>query len=148
VCSLLVNTSQTEMDRFRAAHPVTAIDEDTPYVSVAQLWSGAQLSADKAPPAVVQFVKVAAASGDTLLPYYGLYRLARCLFKPNEEITVSTMNGVTSRFRTLFNGFRAQCFPATEPLYQVLDGLHRPFQVYKLALNAWYAPCSKLINKI
>ena len=89
VCSLLVNTSQTEMDRFKAAHSGTAIDEDTPCVSVAQLWSGAQLSADKAPPAVVKFVKAAARSGDTLLPYYGLYRLARCLFKPNEEITAS-----------------------------------------------------------
>jgi hypothetical protein len=130
VCSLLVNTSQTEMDRFRAAHCGTAIDEDTPCVSVAQLWSGTQLSVAKAPPAVVQFVKAAAESGDTLLPYYGLYRLARCLFKPNEEIAASTMNGVTSRFRAMFNGFRAQRFPATEPLYQVLDGLHKPYQVF------------------
>jgi hypothetical protein len=40
------------------------------------------------------------------------------------------MNGVTSRFRALFNGFRAQRFPATEPLYQVLDGLHKPYQVF------------------
>jgi hypothetical protein len=148
VCSLLVFTSQTEMDRFKAAHSGTAIDEDTPCVSVAQLWSGAQLSADKAPPAVEKFVKAAAESGDTLLPYYGLYRLARCLFKPNEEISASTMNGVTSRFRALFNGFRAQHFPAIEPLYQVLDGLHRPFQVYTLALNAWHALCSKFINKL
>jgi hypothetical protein len=148
VCSLLVNTSQTEMDRFRAAHPVTAIDEDTPCVSVAQLLSGAQLSADKAPPAVDQFVRAAAASGDTLLPYYGLYRLARCLFKPNEDISASTMNGVTSRFKTLFNGFRAQHFPATQLLYQVLDALHRPLQVHTLTLDAWHAPCSKFINKM
>jgi hypothetical protein len=132
VCSLLVNTSQTEMCRFRAAHSGTAIDEDTPCVSVAQLWSGAQLSADKAPPAVVKFVQAATESGDTRLPYHGLYRLARCLFKPNIEISASTMNGVTSRFRTLFNGFRARRFPATEPLYQVLDGrdLHKPYQVF------------------
>jgi hypothetical protein len=96
VCSLLVNTSQTEMDRFRAAHSGTAIDEDTPCVSVAQVWSGTQLSVAKAPPAVVQFVKAAAGTGDTLLPHYGLYRLARCLFKPNEEISASIDLGLCS----------------------------------------------------
>jgi hypothetical protein len=102
LCSVLVNTSQTEMDLFRAAHSGTAIDEDTPCVSVAQLWSGTQLSTDKAPPAAVQFVRAAANSGDTLLPYCGLYRLARCLRKPNEELSASTQ---TSRFRAPFNGF-------------------------------------------
>jgi hypothetical protein len=50
------------------------------------------------PPAVAVFVKAAAERGDTLLPYYGIYRLARCLFKANEEIAASTMNSVTSRF--------------------------------------------------
>jgi hypothetical protein len=87
VCSLLVSTTQREMDRFKAAHNGTAVDEDTPCVSIAQQWSGAQLSASNAPPAVLQFVRAAADSGDTLLPYYGVYRMARCLFKPNEEIT-------------------------------------------------------------
>eukprot|EP00953_Heterococcus_sp_UTEX-ZZ885_P010865 6316-Heterococcus_DN1.PRE.1 len=44
---LLVSTTQSEMDRFfKAAHNGTAVDEDTPCVSIAQLWSGAQLSAD------------------------------------------------------------------------------------------------------
>jgi hypothetical protein len=142
VSSVLVSTSQIEMSRFRTAHSCTAIEEDTPCVSVAQLWSGARLIADNAPPAVVQFVKAAANSGDTLLPYYGLYRLARCLCKPNEEISECTMNGVTSRFRTLFNGFRAQHFPATEPLYQVLDGLHKPYQV--CMLNSDCLPYGKL----
>src|SRR5687768_13016093 len=99
ICSLITPTMQTEMDRFRAAHRNTVIDKDTPCVSVAQLNSGVPLSADKAPPAVTEFVKAAAARGDTLLPYYGIYRLARCLIKPNEEISASTMNGVTSRFR-------------------------------------------------
>jgi hypothetical protein len=134
VCSLLVSTAQSEMDRFKAAHNGTAVDEDTPCVSITQLWSGVQLSASNAPPAVLEFVRAAADSGDTLLPYYGVYRLARCLFKPNEEITV---NGVTSRFRTLFNGFRVLHLPATEPLYQVLDGLHKPYQVCKLRLEAF-----------
>jgi hypothetical protein len=138
VCSLLVSTTHSEMNRFKAAHKDTAIDEDTPCVSVSQLWSGVQLSAADAPPAVLQFVKAAADSGDTLLPYYGLYRLARCLFKPNEEITASTMNSVTSRFRTLFNGFRVQHLPATEPLYQVLDGLHKPYQVCTLICKRSY----------
>jgi hypothetical protein len=120
ICSLLTPTLQTEMHRFRAAHCNTVIDEDTPCVSVAQLHSGIQLGADRAPPAVRELVKAAAARGDTLLPYYGVYRLARCLFTPNEEISASTMNGVTSRFRTLFNGFRARHLSETEPLYQVL----------------------------
>jgi hypothetical protein len=97
-CSLLTPALQTEMDRFRAARSNTSIDENTPCVSVAQLWSGVQLSADKVPPAVAVFVKAAADSGDTLLLYYGLYRLARCLFKPNEEISASTINGVTSYY--------------------------------------------------
>jgi hypothetical protein len=134
VCSLLVSTTQSEMDCFRAAHSDSTVDADTPCVSVAHLWSSVQLSAAKAPPAVAEFVKAKADSGDTLLPYYGLYRLARCLFKPNEEITAATMNGVTSRFRTLFNGFRVQHLPATEPLYQVLDGLHKPYQVCYVSL--------------
>jgi hypothetical protein len=129
VSSLLVPCTQTEMDRFTAVHPDTAIDDDTPCVSVGQLWAGVQLSAGKAPDAVAEFVKAAAERGDTLLPYYGVYRLARSLFKPNEEISASTMNGVTSRFRTLFNCFRARHLEHTEPLYQVLDALHKPYQV-------------------
>jgi hypothetical protein len=137
VCSLLISTTHSEMSRFKAAHKDTAIDEDTPCASLAQLWSGAQLSAANAPPAVLQFVRAAADSGDTLLPYYGVYRLARCLFKPNEEITASTMNGVTSRFRTLLNGFRVLHLPHTEPLYRVLDGLHKPYQVRKLRLQGF-----------
>jgi hypothetical protein len=68
ICSLLVSSTQAEMDRFRAARSNTYIDKDTPYVSIAQLWSGVQLSAEKAPPAVAVFVKAAADSGDTLLP--------------------------------------------------------------------------------
>jgi hypothetical protein len=91
VSSLLVPCTQTEMDRFTAVHPDTAIDDGTPCVSVGQLWAGVQLSGGKAPPAVVVYVKAATERGDTLLPYYGLYRLARCLFKPNEEISASTM---------------------------------------------------------
>jgi hypothetical protein len=114
VSSLLVPCIQTEMDRFTAVHPDSAIDDDTPCVSVGQLWAGVQLSGSKAPPAVAVFVKDAAERGDTVLPYYGLYRLARCLFKPNEEISASTMNGVTSRFRTLFNGIRARHLEHTE----------------------------------
>jgi hypothetical protein len=137
VCSLLVSATKTEMNRFKAAHNGTAVDEDTPCVSIAQLWSGAQLSAAIAPPAVLQFVRAAADSGDNLLPYYGVYRLARCLFKPNEEIAASTMNGVTSRFRALLNGFRVLHLPHTYPLYQVLDGLHKPYQVCKLRLQAF-----------
>jgi hypothetical protein len=137
VCSLLVSTTQSEMDRFKAAHNGTAVDEDPPCVSIPQLWSGVQLSAANAPPAVLQFVRAAADSGDTLLPYYGVYRLARCLFQPNEEITASSMNGVTSRFRALLNGFRVLHLPHTEPLYQVLDGLHKPYQVFKLRLQAF-----------
>jgi hypothetical protein len=39
------------------------------------------------------------------------------------------MNGVTSRFRALFNGFRARHLAETEPLFQVLDALHKPYQV-------------------
>jgi hypothetical protein len=140
ICSLLVPSTESEMDRFRAARTNTCIDADTPCVSVAQLWSGVQLSADRAPPAIAEFVKAAASNGDTLLPYYGLYRLARCLFKPNEEISASTMNGVTSRFRTLFNGFRARHFAETEPLFQVLDALHKPYQVcLQRLLLAWEA---------
>jgi hypothetical protein len=126
VCSLLTPTLQTEMDRFIAAYPDAVVDDDTRCVSVAQLWSSCQLSAGKAPPAIMQFVESAADRGDTLLPYYGIYRLARCLFKPNEEISASTMNGVTSRFKSLFNGFRVRHLPATEPL---LDALHKPYQV-------------------
>jgi hypothetical protein len=136
VSSLLVPSTQTEMDRFTAAYPDTAVDDDTPCVSVGQLWAGVQLSGDKAPPAVAVFVKAAVNNGDTLLPYYGLYRLARCLFKPKEEISASTMNGVTSRFRTLFNGFRARHLDFTEPMYQVLDGLHKPYQVCLIAFES------------
>jgi hypothetical protein len=142
VCNLLVSTTQSEMDRFKAAHKDTAIDEDTPCVSVAQLWSGVQLSAAYVPPAVFQFVRAASDSGDILLPYYGVYRPARCLFKPNEEIAASTMNGVTSRFRTLLNGFRVQHLLATEPLYQVLGGLHKPYQVCKPRLQS--VKCAEL----
>jgi hypothetical protein len=141
VCSLLVSTTQSEMDRFKATHNGTAVDEDTPCVSIAQLWSRAQLSAGNAPPAVLQLVRAAADSGDTLLPYYGVYRLARWLFKPNEEITASTMNGVTSRFRTLLNGFRVLHLPHTEPLYQVLDGLHKPYQVCTSNGRVTYQVC-------
>jgi hypothetical protein len=128
VCSLLVPVVAVEMELFRL-HSSCPTEIDTPSVSLSQLYSAVQLTAATAPPAVVDLVKIAFERGDTLLPYYGLPRLARCMFKPNEEVAASTLNSVNARFRALFNGFRVLKFPSTEPLYQVLDGLHRPYQV-------------------
>jgi hypothetical protein len=54
---------------------------------------GVQLSGGKAPPALAVFVKAAAERGDTVLPYYGIYRLVRCLFTPNEETRARTVKG-------------------------------------------------------
>jgi hypothetical protein len=127
ICSLLVSTTASEMERFKL-HSNCSIDPDTPSVSIAQLLSGVQLSTGAAS-AVSDFVKAASEAKDTLLPYYGMPRLARCMFKPEEEVAASTLNGVNARFRALLNGFRVLHFPATEPLYQVLDGLHKPYQV-------------------
>ena len=79
VCSLLVSTTASELELFRL-HSSSMLDIDTPSVSIAQLYSGVQLSAAVAPPPVVDFVKAAFARGDTLLPYYGLPRLARKMF--------------------------------------------------------------------
>jgi hypothetical protein len=42
--SLLVPCTQTEMDRFTVVHPGTAIDDDTPCVSVGQLWAGVHVA--------------------------------------------------------------------------------------------------------
>jgi hypothetical protein len=134
ICSLLVSTTQSEMERFKQSS--TCVVDETPSVSIAQLLSGAEMSAATAPAATVEFVRRASQQGDTLLPLYGLPRLARCMFKANEEIAATTMNGVNARFRALLNGFRVQRFPAAEPLYLVLDGLHRPYQVCFLNLYA------------
>jgi hypothetical protein len=131
VCSLLVSTTASEMERFKL-HSNCINESDTPSVSIAQLLSSVQLSAGAAPSAVSDFVKLASEAKDTLLPYYGVPRLARHMFKPDEEVAASTLNGVNARFRALFNGFRVLHFPATEPLYQVLDGLHKPYQVQSL----------------
>jgi hypothetical protein len=132
VSSLLVPTITSEMDLFNL-HSSCPIDEDTPSVSIAQLHSGLQLTAATAPPAVVAFVKAAFERGETLLPYYGLPRLSRSMFKPNEEVAASTLNCVNARFRGLLNGFRALHFPSAEPLYQTLDVLHKGYQVRLLA---------------
>jgi hypothetical protein len=132
ICSLLVTMTSSEMELYRV-HSSSASDIDTPSVSIAQLHGAVQLTAAAAPPAVADFVKAALERGDTLLPYYGLPRLARCMFKPNEEVAASTLNCVNARFRALLNGFRVLHFPSTEPLYQVLDALHKPYQVRLLA---------------
>ena len=129
VCSLLVSTTATEMQLFNVHGSNCPIDENTPSVSIAQLHSAVQLPAAAAPCAVADFVKAAFARGDTLHPYYGLPRLARCMFKSGEQVAAPTLNSVNSRFRGLFNAFRALHFSVTEPLYQVLDGLHKPYQV-------------------
>ena len=135
VCSLLASTTASEMKVFKL-HSSCPIDEDTPTVSIAQLHSAVLLTAASAPPAVSGSVKAAFERGDTLLPYYGLPRLARSMFKPNEEVAASTLNSVNARFRALLNGFRVRHFPTSEPLYQVLDGLHKPYQVRTLASAA------------
>jgi hypothetical protein len=132
VCSLLVPAVAVEMELFKV-HSSCAIETDTPAVSMAPLHSAVQLTEATAPSAVAEFVKIAFQQGDTLLPCYTLPRLARCMFKPNEEVAASTLNSVNARFRALFNGFRVLNFPSTEPLFQVLDGLHRPDQVSPLA---------------
>jgi hypothetical protein len=137
VCNTLVPTTASEMELFKL-HSSCAIETDTPSVSIAQLHSSIQLTEATAPPAVVDLVKNAFDRGDTLLPYYGLPRLARCMSKPNEEVAASTLNSVNARFKAVCNGFRVLKFPATEPLYQVLDGLHKPYQVRMLALDAIY----------
>ena len=128
ICSLLVPTTASEMELFKL-HSSCAIETDTPTVSIAQLHSAVELAAATAPHAVRDFVKIAFERGDTLHPYYPLPRLARCMFKPNEEVAASTLNSVNARFRALLNGFRVLKFPSTEPLFQVLDGLHKPYQV-------------------
>ena len=132
ICSVLVLTTAWEMELFKL-HSSCATEPDTPAVSIAQLHSAVQLTAGCAPPAVVDFVKIAFERGETLLAYYGMPRLARCMFKPNEEVAASTLNSVNARFRASFNGFRVLKFPSTEALYQVLDGLHKPYQVRSFA---------------
>jgi hypothetical protein len=132
ISSILVPTTASEMDLFKL-HSSCVIESDTPTVSMAQLHSAVQLTVATAPPAVADFVKIAFQQGDTLHPYYGLPRLARSMFKPNEEVAASTLNSVNARFRALLNGFRVLNFPSTEPLFQVLDGLHRPYQVGSVA---------------
>jgi hypothetical protein len=132
--STLVNVTHFEMELFRAFTDSSEVD--TPCVSISDLASGTRASEAASAPVIVAFVKAAAARGDTLLPYYSLQRLARELFKAGEELTAATVNGCTSRFRTLLNACRAQQFPATEPLFQVLDRLHKPYQVHVISLNA------------
>ena len=114
--SALVNITCSEMELFRAC--TDSPEVDTPCVSITELASGTTASEAASASVIVTFVKAAAARGDTLLPYYSLQRLARELFKVGEELTAATLNGCTSRFRTLLNAFRAQQFPATEPLFQ------------------------------
>jgi hypothetical protein len=82
-----------------------------------------------APPSLVKFVLAAAERGDSLHPYYGIQRLARCLFKPGEDLSAAAMNSINCRFKGVLNVFRAMHFPASEPLFQQLDGLHKPYQV-------------------
>jgi hypothetical protein len=145
--SALVNITCSEMELFRAF--TDSPEVDTPYVSISELASGATASEAATAPAIVKFVNAAVARGDTLLPYYSLQRLARELFKAGEELTAATLNGCTSRFRTLLNAFRAQHYPVTEPLYQVLDRLHKPYQVHIfgsiaiaiIATALHHAPC-------
>jgi hypothetical protein len=132
--SALVNITHSEMELFKAF--TDSPEVDTPYVSISELAFGVTASEAATSPVIVTFVNAAAARGDTLLPYYSLQRLARELFKAGEELTAATLNGCTSRFRTLLNAFRAQHFPATEPLFQVLDRLHKPYQVHVISLNA------------
>jgi hypothetical protein len=133
--SALVNITWSEMELFRAFTDRPEVD--TPCVSISELASGVTASEAGTAPVIVAFVNAAATRGDTLLPYYSLQRLARELFKAGEELTAATLNGCTSRFRTLLNAFRAQQFPATEPLFRVLDRLHKPYQVRIASLIAW-----------
>eukprot|EP00953_Heterococcus_sp_UTEX-ZZ885_P010854 6313-Heterococcus_DN1.PRE.1 len=51
VCSLLVSTTQSEMERFKQSS--TCVVDETPSVSIAQLLSGIELSAATAPAAIV-----------------------------------------------------------------------------------------------
>jgi hypothetical protein len=132
--SALVSITHSEMELFRAF--TDSPEVDTPCVSISELASGVTASEAATSPVIVTFVNAAAARGDTLLPYYSLQRLARELFKAGGELTAATLNGCTSRFRTLLNAFRAQHFPVTEPLFQVLDRLHKPYQVHVISLNA------------
>jgi hypothetical protein len=135
--SVLVHVTHAEMEKFRLATGIVV--ESTPCLSIAELASGVA-SAAAAPPVTVAFIKAAAARGDKLLPYYGVQRLARELYKPGEELAATTQNGLTCHFRTLLNAFRAQCHPAGDPAFHVLFRLHKPYQVSWTVLSPWPFP--------
>jgi hypothetical protein len=129
LCSVLICITHSELQCLEQYSNTTI---DTPSISVAQLSTAVELTGDSVPKAVVLFVKAAADTGDVLHPYYGIQRVARCLLKPGEELSTSALSSINCRFKSIFNGFRALRFPASEPFYQQLDGQHKLYQVQKL----------------
>lgn len=122
MCSVLMCITRSELQCLEKHNGITI---DTPSISVAQLSTAAELTGDSVPKAVVKFVEAAAERGEVLHPYYGIQRVARCLFKPNEELSASAKNAINCRFKSIFNGYRALRYPVSEPLFQLLDGQHK-----------------------
>jgi hypothetical protein len=129
MCSILICITQSELHSFERYSNTTI---DTPSISVAQLTTAVELTCESIPKSLVSFIEAAEERGETLHPYYGIQRVARCLLKPGEELSNSALNSINCRFKSVFNGFRALRFPASEALFQLLDGQHKLYQVQKL----------------
>jgi hypothetical protein len=57
------------------------------------------------------------------------------LLKPGEQLSASAKNSINARFKSIFNGYRALRFPASEPLFQLLDAQHNLYQVRNCVLT-------------
>jgi hypothetical protein len=144
MCSVLVCITRSEL---QCLEQYTGTTIETPCISVAQLSTAVELTCDSIPKAVVLFVEAAADRGDVLHPYYGIQRVARCLLKPGEQLSASAQNSINSRLKSIFNGYRALRYPVSEPLFQLLDGQHKLYQVPNCTLTHFAtAACSEFLT--
>ena len=108
-------------------------------VSLTGLVRGVAASASL-PPALVAYVSER--REEMLLPYWPMHRLSREIFKPGEELSASAQNAHACRFRTVLNDFRARCYPDAEPVFVVLDGVHKPYQTQVSSARSRMRCCS------
>jgi hypothetical protein len=84
---------------------------------------------NSAPPALVTFMLSAAERNEPSVIYSTIPKLAWLLHNPGKKISVSANISIHCHHTSVLNGFRAMHYPGTEPLYLLLDEMHKRYQV-------------------
>jgi hypothetical protein len=104
---------------------------------------------NSAPHALVTLILSAAERNERSFIYCTIPMLSLLLYNPGKEISVSANVSIHCNHTSVLNGIRDMHYPAAEPLYLLLDEMHKLYQVRSIRKHiALAAECNLTLRVI